>query len=148
MANLTINGANFAPFPTAFVNGIPTDGSYYGVAPFGVPPRESAPNYREIDTEFIGIPGITKTRLYPFGPITIWAQIVIVGTKAGTETARNSMMASFAQQARYTIALPSGPSRQGCKLMSGSGKVTNQWQIGGKVAILVEFEFQQLSPTN
>jgi hypothetical protein len=151
MPTLTINGTNATDFPSAFAAGAnePTAGTYYAVAPYGSPPRETAPEFKEIGP--IGFPGVsgfsTKT-LYPFGIRHISVDLIICGTKSAVETSRASLQDSFAQQARYTIVLPSGPTRNGCKMVPGTGEPVSQWAIGSKVCLLISFKFRQLSAAN
>ncbi len=149
MPTLTINGTPANDFSSAFAgNNFPTTGTYYAVDPYGSPPRESAKEFIEKQVSFVGVQGTSTKRIYPFGIRGIYCQLIICGTKAQVETSRASMMDSFAQQARYTISLPSGPTRNGCKLVLGSGKVSKQWAMGGQVCLLVDFEFKQFSENN
>ena len=145
MSVLVINSSNFAPFSEAFNAGTAVPGVYYAVPPFGAPPREGAPEYEEIAVKFPGVPGVAFKRLAPFGPRPIKVELVFFGPKSLVETNRAALQDSFSQLARYTISLPDGPTRNGCRMVQGSGLATSQQAIAGYVALIVAFEFRQYS---
>ena len=145
MSILVINGRSFSPFSEAFNNGQALPGVYYAVPPFGSPPREGAPEYEEIAVKFPGVPGVAFKRLAPFGPRPIKVELIFFGSKASNESDRAGLQDSFSQLQRYTISLPDGPTRNGCRMVQGSGLATSQQAIAGYVALIVAFEFRQYS---
>jgi hypothetical protein len=145
---LVVNGTSFPPFNAAFNAGTAVPGVYYAVPPFGSPPREGAPEYEEIAVKFPGVPGVAFKRLAPFGLRTIKVELVFFGPKSLVETNRATLQDSFSQLARYTISLPDGPTRNGCRMTPGSGLATSQMVIAGYLSVIAAFEFRQYSEEN
>ena len=150
MGTVTIAGTGYNDFLQAFVAGanFPADGIYYptGNPPdYGQPPQESDPQYDRRQVKFAGVAGQGE-KDFGFLRRQIWIDLIFVGDKSGVETAKAALLATLATNTRYTIAMPGGASRQGCKLRP-IGRST-QKAIGEKICLCVPFTFEQLSESN
>lgn len=143
---LTIKGNTYQPFNA--VTAAMTNGTYYCVPGMGAgaPPRETAPEFEDIEIMFPTVPGIGTTRVYPFGPRMITCDLAFVNTLAGALAAAASLRDSLTQLARYTIVLPGTLTRNGCKLVSASS--IGQMAMNGKTVVVYSFVFKQRSDTN
>lgn len=121
MPTLSINGTSYTDFTQAFAGNLtsPAAGNYYAVPPWGRPPLESGFQYQEQHITFPGVLNAMGTKRIAFGPRTIHCELIIVATsKASAMSTAASRIASMNQLARYTITLPDGGSRPGCKYQS------------------------------
>ena len=148
MSTLTINAINYNSWETAFAaNAIaPTAGSYYCCGDIGSPPTESMPAYDDKQIKFPGVYAIGTKRLTYSGR-QIHCELVCVGaSKAAAANAAASAMNSFTSLTRFTISLPDGVSRPGCK--GQSANITKWEQFKGMYGCIVQAEFIQLLDPN
>ena len=146
MSTLSINGTPYTDFLQAFAGNAttPAVGQYYAVPPYGHPPTESAFQYQEQHITFPGVLNAMGTKRIAFGPRTISCELIIVGnSKASAASAAASKIASMSQLQRYTITLPDGISRPGCKYLTAQ---EDDWifSFSGAFAVLLSCSFIQL----
>ena len=146
MSALSINGTTYPDFLQAFAGNIttPSPGQYYAIPPWGKPPTETAFQYQEQHITFPGVLNAMGTKRIAFGPRTISCELIIVGnSKASAAGSAATLMAAMNQLQRYTITLPDGISRPGCKLLNAHG---DDWifSFSGAWAALLSCNFIQL----
>ncbi len=124
----------------------------------GQPPMEGADEYEELPVTFLGVSGVGLI-WGDFRGRDISVDLVFVNTsKANVETARNGlitgMQSGSAPPARFSVTVPGGSARAGCKLMRG-GVQPISWftlcsSIGGTrfFCQLVRFHLRQMSTSN
>lgn len=145
MANLVLPSGSYGPLSGAFPTSVPTDGTYYLLKPYGLPPRESSLTYQEIDIGFPGIPGMSTKRFggrFRF----ILAELMIIGaSESAVETAKNAIMDALVVKDRYSVTVPGGTARTGCKLFA-SGAIPTDWEFfETKIAMVLQLVIRDLS---
>lgn len=146
MPTLTINGTSYTDFLQAFVANAttPAAGQYYAIPPWGKPPTEGSFQYQEQHITFPGVLDAMGTKRIAFGPRQISCDLIVVGaSKAAAAGNAATLLTAMNQVQRYTISLPDGVSRPGCKLASAQ---QDDWVFGfaNAYAVLLSCTFNQL----
>jgi hypothetical protein len=148
MAQLVIPSGSYNPLSSAWNLdvSIPTSGAYYLLKPYGSPPREASLSYQELQGSFPGVNG-TWTKRFGGRMRFIFADLMIIGaTEAAVETLKNSIMTACSVQARYSVTVPGGTARTGCKLVQPTGATPLDWEnYLGFHGLLLQLVFQDLS---
>ncbi len=147
--SVAINGTSYADFSTAFAGAgsNPVAGIYYCLDPFGDPPREGPLEYDEMSVKFTGkLDGFGRKRMYWKGR-EIYVDLVVADTDdQAAETRKNTFFDTITGLARFSITVPGGTARPGCKLLS---HVMGPWYtIGTCRCVVVKLLFLQMSTTN
>lgn len=146
MPSLVINGSTFVGLPEGFSSGSLAQGAYYSTDKLGAPPYVGRPIYEETDVTFDGVDGVGRIRR-GFRSRGISATLIWAGSLNYCHTSRDTFFANASQLARYSIALPSGNTYQGCK-PSGNWMSQSWLNMDGKCLTICNVEFEQLSATN
>jgi len=144
MPVLTINGTNYSDFVQAFTGSSPAPGQYYALPPFGMPPLENIFQYQEQHITFPGVLNAMGTKRIAFGPRIISCELIVIGaSKAAAAGSAAALLLAMAQLQRYTITLPDGVSRPGCKYLNAT---EDSWVFGflGAWAVVMSCSFIQL----
>jgi hypothetical protein len=143
MSYVTVNGTTYSGFALAFNGGVssPADGIYYALPPYGQPPVEGAVIKDEKQIKFVGVAGVgikemgAKTR-----PITM--ELIIVGSsKSAVESSKATLLTAVSGTTRFSVTVPGGTARLGCRLVPGSGNPIDSWTIGNKICLRVSLSF-------
>lgn len=153
MATTTsIAGTGYSSFEAAFGGNVstPAAGVYTALPPYGSPPRESSAEYEELPIIFFGVSGVgTKGGNSDFRGRNFIIDMIIAGaTKAAIETSRNALLATMAPNARFSVTVPGGTARPGCKLVRGSGEVKDWINLGGNIICTLTLNIRQMSLSN
>lgn len=146
MPSLSVNSVSFASLPSGWSGGSLASGRYYSTGEFGVAPYAGRPVYAEDDIDFDGVDG-TATRRRGFRYRPIQATLIWAGTLNYCQSTRDSDLAGFSQQNRYTIVLPDGNSYNGCKL-AGDCMAQLYGNMDSKVMSIVPCLWLQKSTSN
>jgi len=149
MGQMIIAGLAIQDITQAFAGGEPAAGVYYALPPYGEAPMEDAPEYEDVQLSWPGVDGSGIKRL-GFRGRNIHATIVILGdSKAACEAIKDSLFTSWTPLARFSITIPGGSARPGCRLLAG-GATFESWSNLGRLgttmlAGVLKASFRQLS---
>ncbi len=152
MATTTaIAGGSYTSLDAAFAsdsNIDPVSGVYTAIDKIGRPPLEGPEEHEQIMVKILGIPGVgTKQGGFLGRNITI--DIVIVGSsKSDAESKKNALFAAMPTTSRFSVTVPGGTARPGCKLAQGSGQPKEWFNLGSRYCCLLTLEIRQMSETN
>lgn len=119
---LAINGTNYSPISDAFaVVSTPAAAIYYAQMPYGQQPMEGALSYEELLGSFPGVNGMFTKRFGGRMRIIIARMMIVGADESACETLKNAMLASVSGLDRYSVTVPGGTARTGCKLLQPSG---------------------------
>jgi len=142
-----IAGTNYNSFEHAYNGGVttPTAGVYTALPPYGLPPSESSPEYEELLVTFAGISGV-GTKQMGFRGRNIVVDLVIVGaTKSAVESSKNTLFGTMPTTSRFSVTIPGGTARPGCKLVRGSGMIKDWSTLDGKILGCLQLQIRQMS---
>ena len=144
---VTINSVVYNSIATGLTNSVPVNGVYYGVKPFGFPPRYSAIVY---DRRRVKIPGVSWQGRKDFGALlsVIECPLCVVDSVGSLSGRIDTLMTSINQLARYSITLQTGKTIPGCVLDNPDVTPTTFDEFVGKVIHVYPFVFCQLSDAN
>lgn len=119
---LTLPSGGYGPLTSAFAasTSVPAAGAYYLLKPYGLKPREANLTYQELKISFPGVPGVAIKR---FGGRErfIIADLMLIGADdSAVETLKNTIMDALNALARYSVTVPGGTARTGCKLVAAT----------------------------
>ncbi len=142
-----INDKLYKPFTQAFnstAGGKPADGIWLADAePYG-PPSESPRRKSMKKVSFEGLNYI-GTKEGGLRERLISVPMIVVGDDARVTAA--DFLDALNILARYTVRLPGGNERQGCKLSDQTG-AGHEIAIGSKLCVVLPLIFEQLSDAN
>lgn len=142
----SISGLTNLDFITAaFTAGVgnPAAGIYMALPPFGNSPVEHGPMYEEEHIGYEGMTQVATKRRYFRGRI-IHIDLIAVGTSQTTFETQRKKIDGVAALARYTVTLPGGTAREGCKLVVGSLVCGPKFSLGTGIAAVVSFDLISL----
>jgi len=149
MGTLALAGASYADLTQSLGAATPLEGVYYALPPYGDAPCEDAPEYEDVQMSFPGVDGVGIKRL-GFRGRNIRVTLVILGmTKANCEARKDTLFASLTPLARFSITLPGGTARPGCRLLPG-GASSESWSSVGvpgatRNVLIVKLNLRQMS---
>ncbi len=121
MATLTFTlpSGGYSPLSSAWGAdpSIPTDGAYYLMKPYGLPPREAGLTYQDLDIAFVGKAGTATKRFGGRQRFILGDLMLIAASDSALETLKNSIIDACNVLARYSVSVPGGTTRTGCKLV-------------------------------
>lgn len=138
------SGQQFKGYEEGFNNTLSAvDGYWYDPS---TPPIETPLKY---NTQLITFPGeltAAATKRLEYGPRYIFARLFVTATsKASAQSGGASVLTDFNNLARYTVTLPNGVSRPGCKCVEELTKEVGWLKCGpGSYGVIIEAVFQQL----
>lgn len=143
-----IAGNNYDSLDAAFTTIDPANGVYTAIDKLGRPPLEGSPEYEELLVTYFGISGV-GTKQGGFRGRDIEIDMVIVNaSKSAVESARNTLLATMPTTSRFSVTVPGGTARAGCKLKRGSGQVKEWFTIGTKYCCTLTLNIRQMSETS
>lgn len=126
----------------------PTAGVYTALAPYGDPPQEGSAEYEEIPVSYLGVDGV-GTKQGGFRGRNLTIDMVIIGaTKSACMSSHATLLATMPTTSRFSVTVPGGTARPGCKLLRGSGKITKWETLDNKIVALLTLEIRQMSLTS
>lgn len=143
----SIAGTSYSSLEAAYGAGAtsPTAGIYTALPPYGQPPWEASPEYEEMLVTYLGLDGV-GTKQGGFRGRNIGVDIVIIGaSKSDIETSKNALFAAMPTTSRFSVTIPGGTARLGCKLVRGSGEVKDWSTLDGKIVACLMLRIRQMS---
>lgn len=148
---MSINGTTIPSIQDAYqiINNMNVllPGIYHLHGVLGEPPLESVPQYEEYSYKFPGIDVEYRKRSRFAGREIHVPLIFIFPDRTSVEYLYDTTLEQWKQLERYTIILPGGMVRDGCKLENESD-LRHWFPMGGMVCLTVQLRFRQLSKTN
>jgi hypothetical protein len=126
----------------------PADGVYTAIDKMGRPPMEGDPEYDQIPVKYLGVDGVGM-KLGGFNGRNILIDIIIIAASpTARETARNALIATMPVTSRFSVTIPGGTARPGCKLVQGGAQVKENFCISGKFCLSMTLNIRQMSLSN
>lgn len=142
-----IAGTTYKSLEHAYNGGVttPAAGVYTALPPYGLPPWEASPEYEEMPITYLGLDGV-GTKQGGFRGRNIGVDIVIIGAaKSDIETSKNALFAAMPTTSRFSVTIPGGTARPGCKLVRGSGEIKDWSTLDGKILACLMLRIRQMS---
>lgn len=152
LPTLSLAGTAYGAIVDNITSGEPNVGIYYPQSPLGLQPMENEGENEYMLVTFHGIDGIGEIDSGFRGRDLTIELIIADTTKGGIETQRNALIAAMQNgtpAARFSVTIPGGTQRQGCRLTRNGCKILKpSFQLGTKICQWIQLNIRQLSTTN